>query len=149
MYTREVGNPSIMSSPVLAPTLVGDATASTNCQAGDLSCDMGGTLLISPLLNPSVSYPTISTSMPLLVAQLRAKNVARKREQVEQAVRESEHEAARKKSEEEATTTDANVAHIPKGANADGNDTLNNDHSTSYFTSSILLHSLHLFFYIR
>ena len=87
--------------------------------------------------------------MPLLVAQLRAKNVARKREQVEQAVRESEHEAARKKSEEEATTTDANVAHIPKGANADGNDTLNNDHSTSYFTSSILLHSLHLFFYIR
>ena len=55
MYTRETGNPSVMSSPVLAPTLVGDATASTNCR-GDLSCDMGGRLLISIVTHLTSPY---------------------------------------------------------------------------------------------
>ena len=53
------------------------------------------------------------------LAQLRAQAVAKKREQVEQAVRESEQEAARKLREDEALQANGN--NIPKGANVDGN----------------------------
>ena len=44
VYARDAGVSNIsMSSPAMAPTLAGEmAGTDVACQAGDLSCDMGG-----------------------------------------------------------------------------------------------------------
>ena len=123
MYTRELNNASMASSsPNMAPTLASENAVGrgniAGCQAGDLSCDMGGMYITtySSIYLSICLFNDLSIWLALLVyllaswikhtnwcdlllrsfipssAQLRAKNIAKKREQVEQAVRESEHD---------------------------------------------------------
>ena len=124
VYTRECSNVSL-TSPAMAPTLARGNVDDVGCKAGDLSCDVGGVYIS---IDQFSYFPCMSISLLFVyssrnnssTAQLRAKNVAKKSEQVEQAVKESEHEAARKRERDEAAE-ETNAVNIPKGANVDGN----------------------------